>query len=191
MSNYRENKLIKKCLLNVGKGTFLLGLTVCICIHLNKQIDLANVEAAIYPMPREEIILADEQDNISFDEETLFAMPVSGTITSNFGERWGKNHNGIDIGALEGDEILAAEDGVVTYSGWVDGYGNYLILDHENGFQTCYAHCSSLISMAGDRVVKGQKIAYVGSTGRSTGPHLHFEIKFNGVFQDPSNYILY
>ncbi len=120
-----------------------------------------------------------------------FQRPASGVLTSRYGRRWGRNHNGIDIGGSYGSAILAADGGVVTYAGWMSGYGNYVIINHENGYQTCYGHNASLLVRVGSRVRKGQQIAKMGSTGRSTGVHLHFEIKKNGVYQNPLNYVSY
>jgi murein DD-endopeptidase MepM/ murein hydrolase activator NlpD len=123
--------------------------------------------------------------------ERNFMWPVRGFITSNFGYRvhpirgtW-VFHSGIDIAAMYGASINAASSGIVIYSGWYGGYGNTLILDHGNGYSTLYAHCSTLFAVKDQRVKQGSTIASVGSTGMSTGPHLHFEIRQNGVPIDP------
>lgn len=119
-----------------------------------------------------------------------FIMPVNGTLTSNYGKRWGRAHAGIDIGAKTGTPIYAADNGIVLESEYQsNGYGNIVKIDHQNGFITYYAHCSSLYVKAGDVVAKGDKIAAVGNTGRSTGPHLHFEIRKNKEAQNPYLYI--
>lgn len=119
-----------------------------------------------------------------------FIKPTTGTITSVFGQRWGRSHTGIDVGAPKGTAIYAAAGGTVTYSGnRNDGYGYYIILSHGNGVTTYYAHCSELLVSAGETVQQGQLIAKVGSTGNSTGNHLHFEIRINGVAQNPQNYV--
>lgn len=116
--------------------------------------------------------------------------PTSGTITSRFGSRWGRLHSGLDIGAPKGTPIYAAAGGTVTYSGYNNsGYGNYIIISHGNGIQTLYAHCSELNVTAGTTVSQGQLIGKVGSTGNSTGNHLHFEVRVNGVAQNPQNYV--
>ena len=116
--------------------------------------------------------------------------PVSGTITSRFGARWGSTHKGLDIGAPTGTTIAAAASGTVVLSGW-DGYGlGYCIkIDHGNGVQTVYGHCSSLYVTQGQYVSQGEAIAAVGSTGNSTGPHLHLEIRLDGVPQNPQLYL--
>ncbi|MGN1327330.1 MAG: M23 family metallopeptidase [Clostridia bacterium] len=117
--------------------------------------------------------------------------PVTGTITSRFGIRSRDNHKGIDIGADKGTPIYAAAAGTVYVSqyGYNGGYGNYVILSHGNGIQTVYGHCSELCVSVGETVAQGQLIAKVGSTGNSTGNHLHFEVRVNGVAQDPQNYV--
>ncbi len=117
--------------------------------------------------------------------------PVSGVITSRFGYRSSNNHKGIDIGAPGGTPIYAVASGTVTISqyGYSGGYGNYIIISHGNGIQTLYGHCSELCVSAGTNVSQGQLIAKVGSTGRSSGNHLHLEVRVNGVAQNPQNYV--
>ncbi len=113
------------------------------------------------------------------------AWPLRGRITSSFGMRWGRMHYGIDIAASHGTTVRAAASGKVIYSGWKGGYGNTVMIDHGDGVVTLYAHNSSLLVRVGQRVSAGQPIARVGSTGRSTGPHLHFEVRIDGKPQDP------
>lgn len=117
--------------------------------------------------------------------------PVSGTVTSRFGSRWGSTHKGIDIGAPKGTPIKAAAGGTVTVAqyGYSGGYGNYVIISHGNGVQTVYGHCNTLNVKVGQKVSQGEVIATVGNTGRSTGNHLHLEIRINGVAQNPQNYL--
>lgn len=121
--------------------------------------------------------------------------PVSGHITSRFGARsspggiGSTNHKGIDIAAPNGTTIVAAADGKVVHSGWMSGYGNLVIIDHGNGVQTYYGHCSKLYVSVGTKVSAGSKIAAVGSTGNSTGNHLHFEIRGNGSQINPQKYV--
>ena len=114
--------------------------------------------------------------------------PVSGPITSGFGWRWGRMHEGIDIGAACGTPIHAAASGTVIYSGWMSGYGNFVVIDHGNGLATAYAH-QSAIYVSGGSVSQGQVIGAVGSTGHSTGCHLHFEVRVNGTPVNPLNYL--
>ena len=121
--------------------------------------------------------------------------PASSRITSQYGYRilFGVRdfHTGIDIGAGTGSNIVAAESGTVILAayGWNGGYGNYMILSHGNGVTTRYAHASALYVSAGQTVTKGQVIGAVGTTGNSTGPHLHFEVRINGAHQNPLNYL--
>jgi len=118
-----------------------------------------------------------------------FIMPTRGTLTSRFGKRWGRMHEGIDLGARVGTAIKAADGGTVKFAGYNGNYGYMVEIDHGGGFTTRYAHCSKLYVKKGDKVYKGQTIAAVGNTGRSTGPHLHFEVRKHGVAQNPYSYI--
>jgi len=111
-------------------------------------------------------------------EKSRFIWPVLGTISSLFGVRDGRRHDGLDIAAPEGTPILAAAAGEVIFSGnQGTGYGNLVIIRHADNFITIYAHCLRNLAREGDRVDQGQKIALVGRTGRASGPHLHFEIR--------------
>lgn len=109
--------------------------------------------------------------------EYPFVWPVDGTITSRFGSRRGRPHDGVDIGAVVGAEVRAAGTGTVLFAGRKGGYGKLILIRHDNGLVTVYAHNSRLTVRQGQRVEKSQKIAEVGQTGRTTGPHLHFEVR--------------
>jgi len=115
--------------------------------------------------------------------------PVSAPITSSFGWRWGRMHEGIDLGAPYGSPIRAAAAGTVIYCGWEGGYGNLVVIDHGGSLATAYGHQSSIAVGCGQQVSQGQVIGYVGSTGHSTGPHLHFEVRINGNAVDPLGYL--
>jgi murein DD-endopeptidase MepM/ murein hydrolase activator NlpD len=121
-----------------------------------------------------------------------FIWPVEGTLSSGFGYRWGRMHEGIDIAVAEGTPIRAAADGAVILmqseyeSG---GYGNYTCIDHGGGLSTCYAHQSSFATSVGAQVSQGDLIGYVGNTGHSYGAHLHFEVRINGAPTDPLGYL--
>lgn len=118
--------------------------------------------------------------------------PVSGVISSRFGVRSSirkSSHTGLDIATSAGTPIAAAASGTVTFSGYKGSFGNMLVISHGNGVQTYYCHCSKLYVSAGTQVSQGQKIAAVGSTGNSTGPHLHLEVRINGVAYNPQNYL--
>jgi murein DD-endopeptidase MepM/ murein hydrolase activator NlpD len=118
-----------------------------------------------------------------------FIWPVSAPITSPFGWRWGRMHEGIDLGASYGSPIAAVAAGVVIYAGWEGGYGNLVVIDHGGGIATAYGHQSSIAVSLGQSVSQGETLGYVGSTGHSTGPHLHFEVRVNGQAVDPLGYL--
>jgi septal ring factor EnvC (AmiA/AmiB activator) len=117
------------------------------------------------------------------------AWPVNGVLTSTFGWRWGRMHNGIDIGASTGSTIRAAAAGQVFFAGWMGGYGNTVLIDHGGGMTTLYAHQSQINVGDGQQVGKGDTLGLVGSTGNSTGPHLHFEVRIGGVPKNPLAYL--
>jgi murein DD-endopeptidase MepM/ murein hydrolase activator NlpD len=118
-----------------------------------------------------------------------FIWPVNAPITSSFGWRWGRMHEGIDLGAGYGSPIHAAASGTIIYCGWEGGYGNLVVIDHGGGIATAYGHQSSIAVSCGQQVSQGQVIGYIGSTGHSTGPHLHFEVRVNGNAVDPLGYL--
>jgi murein DD-endopeptidase MepM/ murein hydrolase activator NlpD len=115
--------------------------------------------------------------------------PVNGPITSPFGWRWGRMHQGIDIGVGYGTPIHAAASGTVIYCGWEEGYGNLTVLDHGGNLATAYGHQSSIAVACGQQVAQGDVIGYVGCTGHCTGPHLHFEVRVDGNPVDPMGYL--
>src|SRR5262245_23327514 len=118
-----------------------------------------------------------------------FIWPVNGPVTSGFGWRWGRMHEGIDIGVGYGTPIHAAAAGRVVYAGWMSGYGNLVAIDHGGGVSTAYGHQSSIAVGLGQVVSQGQTIGYVGCTGYCFGRHLHFEVRINGSPVDPLGYL--
>ncbi|MBX7237072.1 MAG: LysM peptidoglycan-binding domain-containing M23 family metallopeptidase [Caldilineales bacterium] len=115
-----------------------------------------------------------------------FVMPAGGTLTQKY---WG-GHRAVDIGAWLGSPVAASDSGFVVYAGWdKTGYGNLIVVDHGNGYTSYYAHLSKIFVRVGESVARGQRIGSVGSTGHSTGPHLHFEIRYRGVQQNPFSYL--
>ncbi|MDN4618474.1 M23 family metallopeptidase [Paenibacillus sp. PsM32] len=114
--------------------------------------------------------------------------PVSGaSVTSPFGQRWGKTHKGIDL--VGSSSVMAADDGVVSYAGTMTGYGNVIIINHNNGYETLYGHLSQIDTSTGAIVEQGQHIGVMGNTGHSTGTHLHFEVHSGGAIQNPLGYL--
>jgi septal ring factor EnvC (AmiA/AmiB activator) len=115
--------------------------------------------------------------------------PFHGRITSGYGQRWGRSHTGIDIDCVTGDPLVAADSGVVILSGWKNGYGNTVIIQHPGNISTLYGHGSRNIATKGAKVRRGELVMLCGSTGRSTGDHLHFEVRVNGVPHNPMGYL--
>ncbi|MCI9161677.1 MAG: peptidoglycan DD-metalloendopeptidase family protein [Lachnospiraceae bacterium] len=135
-------------------------------------------------------------NNVSLgDIRFIWPCPASSRVTSGFGGRnspiegASANHQGIDIGAASGSSVLAAASGTVVISTYSYSAGNYLMINHGGGVYTVYMHCSQLLASEGQSVIQGQTIAKVGSTGYSTGPHLHFGIRANGQYVNPANYV--
>lgn len=135
------------------------------------------------------------------DRQSLLAStpsiwPTSGWLTSEFGLRLDpvsadrKMHEGLDIASQLGQAVVAPSDGTVVFRGWEGGYGNVLVIDHGYGVKTRYGHLSQILVNLGDRVKRGTRIAAVGNTGKSTGPHLHYEVRANGVPENPRKFIL-
>lgn len=118
----------------------------------------------------------------------LWPVPSSKKISSGFGHRWGRPHEGIDIAARKGTYIVSADAGVVVYSGRKSGYGNIVVVSHAGGFFTIYAHNNKNFATKGQKVARGQVIAAVGNTGKSTGDHLHFEVRYDSKAFDPLNF---
>lgn len=153
-------------------------------IQIAKEKMTANLQS--------ELDEKEEKDSRTVNGIYLAVVPVTGRITSRFGANESirdHTHKGIDIGAAGGTPILATADGVVTRAGWSSGYGNLVVVDHGNGVTTYYGHCSKLYTSVGTTVKVGDKIAAVGSTGNSTGNHLHFEIRLNGKQVNPQKYV--
>ncbi len=136
------------------------------------------------------------QDQKSLLASTPSIWPARGWVTSDFGQRLDPytaervTHGGMDIAAPHGKEVYAPSDGTVVFSGLEGGYGNVIVIDHGYGIKTRYGHLAKMLVKAGDRVKRGAHIAAVGNTGRSTGPHLHYEVRVNGLPQNPRKFIL-
>lgn len=115
--------------------------------------------------------------------------PVYGQISSGFGERWGSVHTGIDLAVESGTPVAAAKAGLVIYAGWLSGYGYAVMVEHGQGISTLYGHLSEIAVYSGNAVQAGDQIGLSGSTGNSTGPHLHFEVRQNGVAVNPRYFL--
>lgn len=131
----------------------------------------------------------------NMNAQSIFEIqPVANArVSSNYGYRTmggrGEFHPGIDLAAPYGTPIYATGTGTVTYAGWKNGYGNFVVIEHANGYVTRYGHASRILVSVGDRVTKDQQIAAVGCTGRCTGPHLHYEVYKDGMRQNPNTYL--
>jgi len=151
------------------------------------------------PLLDEEIIEVEKEPNIGgvieicpiqkeiIVPEWKIKYPV---ICPQYTQYFKNGHRGIDLISCEYLQIFSAESGIVTYAGWMTGYGNVIIIDHQNGFVTLYAHLSSIIVIKDQEVLLGQTIGIMGTTGNSTGIHLHFELQYNGVKLNPDNYLI-
>ena len=147
--------------------------------QIERQIQQASATPGVAPLPAGPVQGA----------AGGWIWPVNGTLTSPFGYRWGRLHEGIDISVPEGTPVRAAKPGRVILAAYTGGYGNYTCVDHGGGLSSCYAHQSSFAVSPGDQVAQGDVIGYSGNTGSSTGPHLHFEIRVNGTAVDPLGYL--
>jgi murein DD-endopeptidase MepM/ murein hydrolase activator NlpD len=135
-------------------------------------------------------------DGVGGEQSQGMRMPVNGRVTSGFGSRfhpilgYRRMHAGLDLAASYGSPIVAAADGRVASAGWSGGYGNLVRISHAGGLQTMYGHMSRIVARSGEMVRQGQLIGYVGSTGLSTGPHLHYEVLKNGRAVNPTSVTL-
>lgn len=154
-----------------------------------KQIN--NITSAEDLQPGDYIILPDVLPSIRHDDDFdgTLTRPVEGRVSSPFGPRWGDHHDGIDYAVPTGTPVEAAAEGTITHTGYTSGYGHTVIIKHQEGFETLYAHLNSYHVSEGEYVREGQVIAASGNSGRSTGPHLHFEVRVNGTPVDPENYL--
>ncbi|MEO0140280.1 MAG: M23 family metallopeptidase [candidate division WOR-3 bacterium] len=159
--------------------------------QLERLLALAQQEAEDLAALEKEL-----RSRISDQKNMPCIMPAAGVLTSGFGYRrdpvyggW-RFHSGLDIAGPAGTPIISAGDGVVISAGWDKGYGLAVEIDHGKGITTYYAHCSRLAVSPGMQVKRGEIIAYTGSTGKATGPHLHYEVRVNGVPRNPEKYIL-
>ncbi len=166
------------------------AVTAQICEIDGMEISRLEVNRQVVSEPTVQVEVRGTKTPPATAPSGTFRAPVTGgTVTSRFGRRSGGTHTGIDIALPTGTSIVAADGGTVTFAGWSGGYGYVVKISHGSSTQTWYAHCSALLVSAGQQVAKGQPIARVGSTGNSTGPHLHFEVRINGSAVNPAPYI--
>ncbi len=163
---------------------------------LYEELEAAEDKFAVYAAQiREEIKAKVDYSSNYVGGDYVWPVPSSHLVTSKFGMRWHKvlkkwkHHDGIDIGANTGSNVLAVASGTVIRSSWYGGYGNCIVIDHGGGVVTTYGHFSERLVSNGQQVKGGQVIGLVGSTGISSGPHLHIEFEIKGQIQDPLNYI--
>lgn len=132
-----------------------------------------------------------DNSDYSYQDTGEFIWPVPGSkrVSSHFGKRGRGHHDGVDIAAPTGTHIIASARGVVSFAGYMRGYGKTVIVKHANGHHTVYAHTNKYFVSKGQSVSQGEVIAKVGSTGRSSGPHLHFEIRKNNLVRNPASYL--
>jgi murein DD-endopeptidase MepM/ murein hydrolase activator NlpD len=155
-----------------------------------EEVSRDIVNESVTTEPVDEVILQGTKEKPSWAPTGKFIVPATGRFSSGYGQRWGRLHAGIDIAGSAGSDVVAADGGTVIYAQYNNGgYGNLVKIDHGNGYVTYYAHNSSLCVSVGDKVYQGQVIAKMGSTGRSTGNHCHFEIHVNGSTVNPSQYL--
>lgn len=181
MLNKIKRTTIMVCLL---LSTIFIAQSICVgedyIIETDDEIETQSVMKIV-----EEVEVV-EPDGYGTGE---FLVPLDGTFTSGYGQRWGRLHGGIDIAAVTGTPIKAADSGKVIFTGDCGSYGLLVKIDHQNGYITYYAHCSKINVSVGDLVEKGEEICLVGSTGNSTGPHCHFEIRYNNERLDPLDFV--
>ena len=178
----------------ISKGAFGAADTVAkVTYEGNEETEREIIRQTVTLEPVTEVQARGTKERPSWMATGSFRWPCSGSLTSTYGYRYifGSTsfHGGIDIANKKGTTIVAADGGEVTYAGWMSGYGYLVRIDHLNGYVTYYGHNSELSVSVGDKVYKGQKIAEMGSTGRSTGNHCHFEIRKNGDRVNPLNYL--
>ena len=157
-----------------------------------KEIANTDIVEIVKSKPVTEVVLVGTAERPPSVGDGKFIWPAaSGTyrISSEYGARWGRNHNGIDMACPQGTNVMAADGGIVIWAGYKGSFGNLVIIDHQNGYETYYAHNSSLLVSVGDEVYEGMHIAESGNTGRSTGPHIHFEVRTGGAPYNPRNYL--
>ena len=182
---------VKGILYRINPGENLWSIARQFNISIDKIVEANAIENPDLVQPGTSLLLPGAKPEFGYKDRLAkqFIYPVKGRISSYFGPRWGRNHDGIDFAVNTGTEVRAARSGRVVYSQWANGYGYTVVIEHQKGVRTLYAHNSRLLVHGGQWVEQGQVIALSGNTGNSTGPHLHFEIQINGQPVNPLNYL--
>lgn len=169
----------------------LSEITARVTLQNGKKVVEEDLVTTVKEEPVTEVVLVGTKERPPTVGSGKYIWPLkdSFTQTSGFGSRWGRQHKGIDLAVSVGTTVYAADGGTVVEAQYSGSYGNVVMIDHQNGQETRYAHNSKLLVKKGDKVYQGQPIAKSGNTGRSTGPHVHFEIRFNGEPRNPLNYL--
>lgn len=158
--------------------------------HNGQEVNRTVLSSEVLSQPVNQVVLVGTKAAPKLVGTGTYRYPVRGArLTSKFGRRWGRTHYGIDLACSVGTKICAADGGTVTFAGYKGSYGYLVIINHGGGRESYYAHCSKLFVKRGQKVYQGQHIANVGNTGRSTGPHVHFEVHINGTPKNPLNYL--
>lgn len=158
-------------------------------LYDSNELKTESVEVAVAKVNEDEIVQTKLKEQAATVNGVLLHTPITGTITSRFGNRRSGYHTGLDIATKIGTPIKAVASGTVKYAGWKGNYGNLVILSHGNGVETYYAHCDKIYVSVGQHVETGEVISAVGSTGNSSGPHLHLEVRVDGNIKNPQNYL--
>lgn len=153
------------------------------------EVSRTEISSTVLSEPISQTVLVGTKEPPPLIGTGTFIYPIRGTLTSRYGTRWGRLHSGIDLAAPTGTKIKAADGGKVIFAGYNGSLGYMVKIDHGGGRVTLYGHCSKIFVKVGERVYQGQHIANVGNTGRSTGPHVHFEVHINGTTKNPLNYL--
>ena len=169
----------------------LSEITARVTLQNGKKVEEEDLVTTVKEEPVTEVVLVGTKERPPTVGSGKYIWPLKDSFTqsSGFGSRWGRQHKGIDLAVSVGTTVYAADGGTVVEAQYSGSYGNVVMIDHQNGQETRYAHNSKLLVKKGDKVYQGQPIAKSGNTGRSTGPHVHFEIRFNGEPRNPLNYL--
>ena len=169
----------------------LSEITARVTLQNGKKVEEEDLVTTVKEEPVTEVVLVGTKERPPTVGSGKYIWPLKDSFTqsSGFGSRWGRQHKGIDLAVSVGTTVYAADGGTVVEAQYSGSYGNVVMIDHQNGQETRYAHNSKLLVKKGDKVYQGQPIAKSGNTGRSTGPHVHFEIRINGEPRNPLNYL--